>query len=158
MFKKIYETSYRPERPILIWDGTCKFCQYWILRLQKHFYSDLDIIPYQKLDLERTGISRKAFSEAARLIDRQGKVYSGPEVFYKSLKSHFGDILLSAYQKHGLFRWFNDYAYHLIAKNRALFFRITKGLWGKNPRKPKYYWVLYLSLFIILIMAALIYQ
>jgi predicted DCC family thiol-disulfide oxidoreductase YuxK len=149
MFRKIDFTGYRPEKPLLVWDGECKFCQYWILRLRPVFETNLEIEPYQKLSARRTGISEADYRQAARLIDSDGKVYSGPAVFYRAVENKWAKRLLKLYERNLTFQRVNDLAYQLIADHRGRFFELTKLLWGKNPRRPGRNWIFLLLVFLI---------
>ena len=146
MFEKYKRTDYRPEKPLLIWDGACSFCQYWKLRLQKITGDKVRYEPYQKIAEEIPDISEKGFEEAVRLIETDGKVYDGPDAAYQLLTYSNQPLNFSRWY-HGVpsFRLVSDHAYAFISKRRSSMFSLTKLLWGKNPAKPKNYWMLYLA-------------
>jgi hypothetical protein len=115
----------------------------------------VDYEPYQEA-LEHIGdIPEWACREAARLVDIDGTIYNGPEAAYKAL--WYADQwrgLLRAYDNSDLFRYLSDHGYTWIARHRVFLFSITKALWGKNPSKPKKYWLYYLLGIIAVLLGA----
>ena len=152
MFIKYKKISYYPAKPLLIWDGDCGFCKYWMLRWQNLTGNSVKYEPYQKIADEIIGIPKSAFKEAIRLIEPDGTVYNGPHAAYRALTySNKWTKLSKKYNKNSFFRFMSDHAYVFIAKHRRALFFFTKLVWGKNPNSPKKYWILYLSLFILII-------
>ena len=41
--------SLPPVRPLLVWDGDCRFCERWVRRLEKRVGPTLDTAPYQEV-------------------------------------------------------------------------------------------------------------
>lgn len=154
MFSKITDTVYRPERPILIWDGACPFCEYWVSRWRKITGKKVDYIPYQKIHTEIPDIQQSDFQQAARLIDQEGKVYNGPEAAYWCLR--FGKRWTGLLAKYGKFSWFrflSDKAYDYIAHHRTFLLKVTWLLWGKDPETTRPYWIFYFSIILGAILA-----
>ncbi|MEX0996933.1 MAG: DCC1-like thiol-disulfide oxidoreductase family protein [Flavobacteriaceae bacterium] len=149
MFKKIRKTAYSPPKSTLYWDRDCSFCLYWKLRLQRVSGEKIDFVPYQEAAENFKDIPLKEFKKASRLIEADGQVFSGPDSAFRSLyllgvkKWHLW------YKKHPWFQYLCDHGYNHIAKNRAFYFKITKALFGSNPRRPKPYWVFYLLLLFV---------
>lgn len=144
MFHKISTTSNPPQKkPLLIWDGQCGFCKYWLLYLKAHIGDRLDYEPFQEIHKNYDDISLKEFKKASRLIDVDGKVYSGPDSLYKSLAffkkpNHW---IHKAYRNNFFFRRLSDKGYDWVSKNRPALYKLTVLLFGKNPAKQKPYWV-----------------
>lgn len=49
------------------------------------------------------------------------------------------------YNKVGIFRWASDWFYNWISKHRPFMYKLTTAMFGKNPAKPKPYWLFYLA-------------
>ncbi len=145
MFRKINSTQDRPTKPVMVWDGHCGFCAFWIQYWQKLSKDSFDYIAYQELETRFQDIDRSYFKEAVRFIEEDGLVHSGPGAAYRSL-SRLGKLsfLDRWYQKASFFKGFSDGLYQLIANNRSTFFRITKALFGSNPHNLRPFWAIYL--------------
>lgn len=148
MFEKIEKTSYPPQaKPVIVWDGNCGFCKYWTTRWQKITKGKLDFTPYQEAKDYFKDIDIKHFKQASRFIDTDGKIYSGPNSAYKSLSnSGLWGFLHNWYENYSLFTNLSDGLYNLIAQNRGLFFKLTKLLFGANPKEVRPFWIIYLAI------------
>ncbi len=129
----------------MVWDGECGFCKYWTIRWAKITKDRVEYIPYQDAHSQFPDIDIQHFKQASRLIDKDGRIFSGPQSAYKTL-SH-GSVwgfLNKFYESYAWFRLFSDRLYNLIAHNRPAFFRISKFLFGSNPEEPRPFWIIYL--------------
>ena len=151
MFTKYQSVAYYPDKPLLVWDGDCSFCKYWMIRWKAQTGDHINYEPFQKIAGDIPGLPLDAFREAIRLINSSGNVYDGPHAAYKAL-SYSGkwSWLLAWYEKDELFRWISDHSYSFVARNRPFMFTLTKIAWGKDPLKPRSYWLVYLIAAIIL--------
>ncbi len=155
MFISINKTEFSPKsKPILIWDGKCGFCKYWVLRLKMLTNNQIEFKSFQDIGNTFPDIPIQRFKEASRLIDTTGEVYSGPDSFYKSLyyKQVPITFLHRSYCTNKVFKLLSDFFYTLIADNRNLSFKITKILFGNNPLRFTHYWLFYMLIIIIIIM------
>src|SRR5947209_4534993 len=119
-----------PGKPVLIWDGNCGFCHYWILRVEKIIGDAIDYEPYQKAEKYITEITEKEFSEAVKFIDTDGNVYSGAAAFFKALSfKKNGSMAFPLYLKSSLFRKISDFVYKTISGHRPLAYKATVALW-----------------------------
>lgn len=157
MFSKISHTSFPPpSKPLMIWDGECGFCHYWIIRW---WIMSGDVIEYQKYQLAYKrvhDISIEQYKEAVRLILPNGAVHSGPDAAYKAFElAGKYPFLTKWYSKGGWFMQLSDWGYQRVADHRYQLFRLTKRLFGKNPRVPKNHWVNYLFATIVVLFGLL---
>ena len=153
MFTSIDHTDYPPSKPLFLWDGKCGFCQFWKIYWDRRSEGRLVFEPFQNAATQFKDIPEAEFAKASRLIEPDGKVYSGPNSAYRSFTyfkngTHFWHNL---YERQRWFRFLSDHGYIWIAKNRAFMFRVTKLMFGKNPRKLKYYWVYYILALVMII-------
>ncbi|MDX1761287.1 MAG: DCC1-like thiol-disulfide oxidoreductase family protein [Christiangramia sp.] len=144
MFKKIEYTKYSPSKPVLIWDGDCGFCKFWKTRWQEKTEGKVDFETYQEKASDFPDIPLKEFKKASRLIESDGKVYSGPDSAYRSLWHADRKTYHEWYKKYDWFESISDYGYNHIAKNRHFYFQVTKLFFGDDPLKLKPYWLIYL--------------
>ena len=153
MFQKIKTTNYPPSFPILIWDGECKFCKWWKTSWELKTKNQLSFKTYQEVASLFPDIPLKEFKKASRLIDTDGKVYSGPDSAYRSLYLAGDKKWHQWYKKYSWFESLSDLGYNHIAKNRSFYYKVTSLLFGKDPVKPKKYWLYYILVLIILFFA-----
>jgi predicted DCC family thiol-disulfide oxidoreductase YuxK len=79
MFTKIHKTNFPPSQPTIVWDGECKFCRWWKSRWQLETGKNIRYLTYQKVAGEFPDIPPKEFKKASRLIESDGRIYSGPD-------------------------------------------------------------------------------
>lgn len=132
---------------MLVWDGNCGFCKYWVIRWSMLSRGKVDFVPYQKAAELLPDIDVANFKEAARLVDIDGKFYDGPAAAYKSLQlAGKYPFLMRWYVRFNMFRWLSDIGYQWIADHRDFCMRATKFLFGDNPIYLKPYWLFYLMM------------
>lgn len=153
MFKPINNVSTPPKEPTLIWDGECGFCQYWVLVWKNKTGNRLKYKKFQDVHEYLSSIPLKEFKKASRLLETDGRVYSGPDSAYRSFLYFRSPIKFphSWYHKYGFFKAFSDHTYNWIAKHRSFMFALTKLLRGSDPKKHKPLWLIWLLLLILLI-------
>jgi len=145
MFQKYDYTKFPPkEKPVLVWDGDCGFCKYWVTRWKKISANKINFQTYQKVASNFPDIPIKEFKKASRFITTEGKVHSGPDSAYMS---YFVANKNSSWHRWYItYKWFqriSDDGYNHIAKNRSFFFSLTKTMLGPNPVSFTHYWILY---------------
>ncbi|NNE77212.1 MAG: DUF393 domain-containing protein [Pricia sp.] len=155
MFSKIKMTNYPPQKnPVLVWDGKCGFCKFWVIRLNQHTRGRISFRTYQEAADQFRDIPVKEFKKASRLIELDGRVYSGPDSLYRSLQ-HSNKKTLPWHYWYHKFGWFaklSDHGYNFIAKHRPMMFTLTKLLFGEQPQKIKHYWLLYAIILPVLLL------
>lgn len=151
MFGKIKTTHYPPDKTTLIWDGTCGFCKYWKEHIETMTPKSISYKPYQDIADSFPDIPLKEFKKASRLIEENGRIYSGPNSIYRLYWWTGRKKFLKFYEKYPVFRWLSDHAYNHIAKNRSFYFKVTILFFGKNPKKFHHYWILYILILLTVI-------
>lgn len=148
MFEKLNKTAYPPkERPIMVWDGSCDFCDYWTSRWFEFTGDKIDYVPYQESFEEFPDIEKRHFQKASRLIETDGKIYSGPRSAYRTFT--YGSkwaFLDQWYEKYTWFQKWSDKTYSWIEKNRSFMFKVSKALYGSNPQEVRPFWAVYLAI------------
>ncbi|THU36111.1 DUF393 domain-containing protein [Niastella caeni] len=152
MFEQFKKIGNLPNRALLVWDGECEFCRYWVTRFRKIIGEEIHYEPYQKMANQFPEIPEKEFRRALKFIDTSGNVYSGAAAAFKALdygKSRFS--LFQLYIKNSFFRKASDLVYKKVADNRPIAYKASKALWGKDPSSPKPYWIIYIAAFVVVI-------
>ena len=144
-----------PNEALLVWDGECKFCGYWVTRLKNTTGDAINYAPFQKAAIQFPEVPEKEFRNAVKLIDPSGNIYSGAAAILKTLDYGTScSFAFSFYKKYNFFRTTSDFIYKKISSNRPIAYKATVALWGKNPSSPKPYWLLYIVAFIVAIKLA----
>ena len=151
MFKKIDHTSFKPKNNVLVWDGDCGFCKFWKTRWERQTGKSIQFKTYQSTAKEFKDVPLKEFKKASRLIETDGKIYSGPDSAYRSLWHADNKKWHYLYTRNKLFASLSDRGYNHIAKNRSFYFKLTRFLFGTDPMNFKPYWLFYLGIIIVIL-------
>jgi predicted DCC family thiol-disulfide oxidoreductase YuxK len=127
-----------PPRPLVVFDGDCGFCRYWLARWRRVVGDRFDTEPYQTAAARFPALPRDRFRHAVQLVLPDGRVYQGAEAAYRlrALAPGRGGWL-AAYQRLPGFRLLADVGYRLIADHRNAAFRATRWIWGRDPGEDR---------------------
>ncbi|HKP92959.1 MAG TPA: lipase maturation factor family protein [Chthoniobacterales bacterium] len=129
-----------PEKPLLLFDGDCRFCRRWIERWRAMTRGAIDYAPYQEAGSRFPEIPPENFAEAIHFVDSDGRVYRGAEAVFRSLgNSAAGRLLVWFYERVPGFAPVTETAYGVIARNRQVASFFTRWLWGNDVRPPTYF-------------------
>lgn len=151
LFKKLQYTKNPPARNTLVWDGECGFCNFWKTRWEQKTKDRISFETYQQSSAKFPDIPLKEFKKASRLIETDGKIYSGPDSAYRSIWHSGTKFWHNCYSQNKIFRSFSDHAYNHIAKNRRFYWKLTMAFFGDNPEKLKPYWLAYLAILTLIL-------
>jgi predicted DCC family thiol-disulfide oxidoreductase YuxK len=146
MFQEIKRTNFPPlNKPLMVFDGNCGFCKYWIAKWKLMTGNLIDYQPYQEATKSIRDIDEIHFKQAVRFIDTEGMIKSGPEAAYYTYyirgKSKF---LFDWYKNKKWFKKLNDIVYQWIADNRSFVFNVCVKMLGSDPLKTQHFWLIYL--------------
>ncbi|WP_291722584.1 thiol-disulfide oxidoreductase DCC family protein [Bernardetia sp.] len=136
-FQSLIKTSSPPKKTLLVWDGECGFCKYWITKWEmitdnKH----IDLRPYQEVAKDFPDLDEKLFKKAVRLITPEGIVYSGASAAFKSLELGGATHLpMSWYNQNPTFAELTEWLYEKVADNRPFLHDVSHFFLGENPKK-----------------------
>ena len=110
----------RPERPILLWDGECRFCAAWIRRWQSATGDAVDYAAYQEAADRFPQVDTAACARAVQLVLPDGRVLSAAHAVLRALaEAGRWRRLLRLYERFPPFRWCAEAAYRFVAANRS---------------------------------------
>ncbi len=144
--KKLPDASVEQlDKPLLIWDGQCGFCHYWVLRWEMMTGEKVDYETYQEVGEKFPEIPEKEFQKAAFLIEPDGDVFRGMGAAFRTF-TYGGPwgFLFHWYNRSALFHGLMDRIYKWIALHRPFMYQLTRLMWGKNPARRQPYWLIYL--------------
>jgi predicted DCC family thiol-disulfide oxidoreductase YuxK len=148
-----------PPRPLLVFDGDCNFCTWWVRRWQLMTGDRVDYLPAQdaRIAAQFPEIPRQQFNTAVQLIETDGSVYSGAEAVFRTLAHHPNHQWpLRGYEKLKLFANLTEWAYRLVSENRTFFSLLTRWFWGRHVEQPSNFltrWIFLRALGVIYLIA-----
>lgn len=129
-----------PEKPLLIYDGECRFCCRWIECWKTITGDRVAYEPSQTAGERFPQIAPEKFAGAVQWVGTDGKICSGAGAVFSALATSrwYGRAALGLYRKASWFAGGTEAAYGLVARNRGFFSRLTRLLWGDDVRPPTY--------------------
>jgi lipase maturation factor 1 len=148
-----------PPKPLMVFDGDCRFCGLWIRRWRQLTGDAVDYLPSQdpQIATRFPEIPRGQFDTAIVLIEPDGCVISGAEAVFRGLaKNPKIQWPLQLYESSPATSGTTERAYKFIAGHRTAFSYVTRFLWGKHVEQPDYFltrWVFLRALGVIYLVA-----
>ena len=135
-----HQVANPPSKPLMVYDGACGFCKLWIARWREITAGAVDYEELQSAATRFPEVPRAAFEHAVKLIETDGRVFSGAEAVYRSLGRGGGrGFGCWAFEHVPGFAAVSNFAYAFIAGHRELAGAVTSILWGKDVRRPTYF-------------------
>ena len=119
-----------PSRPILIWDGDCRFCALWIERWRSLTGSGIEDAPFQEAAPKFPEIPKEQFARAIVYVDENGEVFAGAAAIARSLWRNRVSPFGWAYEQVPGFGKVAEWFYRIVASHRRITSTVTHGLWG----------------------------
>jgi len=130
-----------PGKPLMIYDGECNFCKFWIIRWQQATEGKVEYIRLQdpRVRQQFPEIPREQFEESVQFIETNGRIYTGAEAVFRSLVYARGlSWLLWVYQHLPGVEPVAEWMYHFVAGHRDVLSAITRIFWGREGALPSY--------------------
>ncbi|MBF9251818.1 DUF393 domain-containing protein [Pontibacter sp. 172403-2] len=112
--------------PILIFDGDCSFCKYWVNRWKRKTAGKVNYVPYQEVPDNFEGISKAQFQRSVWLITADGRRLKAAAAVFELLRIGGTGTWNQIYHRVPLAGKVFELGYRLIANNRNLFYKLTK--------------------------------
>ncbi len=124
----------------MVYDGDCGFCKLWIARWREITAGAVDYEQLQDASARFPEVPRAEFEGAVKLIETDGRVFSGAEAVYRSLGQGGGSSFWRWCFEHlPGFAPVSNLAYAFIAGHRELAHTVTWLFWGEDVRRPTYF-------------------
>jgi predicted DCC family thiol-disulfide oxidoreductase YuxK len=127
-----------PARPLMIFDGDCGFCRFWVARWRIRLQDRLDFEPSQTAAARFPEIPPEAFARAVQLVLPTSDFFEGAEAVFRALALGGKRWPLWMYAHLAGVRDATELAYEAIAGHRTAATRVTRWLWGTDPRPSTY--------------------
>ncbi|MFG2678170.1 thiol-disulfide oxidoreductase DCC family protein [Streptomyces sp. NPDC048392] len=106
-------------RPVLVYDGDCRFCTTSVTLLERLLRPDCSITPWQFADLASLGATQRQAEYEALWITPDGAVYGGAQAVARLLlRAGKGWAVFGALLTLPPFRWVAHGVYRIVANNR----------------------------------------
>jgi predicted DCC family thiol-disulfide oxidoreductase YuxK len=119
------------QKPILIYDGDCGFCKYWVNRWKRQTKGKISYQPYQQMQ-DKFDITEDEFQKSVWLVVSDERKFSAAEAVVKSLALAGKKKWYWIYKNIPLMDKIFELSYLVIAKNRSFFFKLTKLFFGEQ--------------------------
>ena len=113
---KIDDTTHLP---VMLYDGDCGFCQFWVEKWEKMTSWQVRYKPYQTTRADFPQLTEKQCREAIHLVMPDGLVFSGAHAVLRAL--HYGGRyrwLLWCYSRLPFFARIAEWFYRLVSRHR----------------------------------------
>lgn len=126
-----FRVSSPPSRPLLLFDGDCGFCRYWVDRWRGTTSDRVDYAPSQLRRGDFPEISEDVYARSVVLLTPDGEAFTGAEAVFRALATvPAGRMPYWLYRHMPGFGRLAEAFYGHVAGHRAVFSRITRVLWG----------------------------
>lgn len=128
-----------PERPLLVYDGGCGFCRLTVSRWRAWMAGRVDDEPSQSAAARFPEIPASHFDRSIHLIEPDGEVRTGAAAAFAAMsRSGVQPWLWWLYRRLAFFARAAEAGYALVARNRALFSRVVRLLYGDDFERPTF--------------------
>jgi predicted DCC family thiol-disulfide oxidoreductase YuxK len=124
--------------PLLIYDGDCGFCIYWLRYWQRLTGDRVAYAPYQEVAAQFPEIPVAEFRRAVQYVAPDGKVASGAEAALLTLSHGGKGFWLTLYRHVPGFAAIAEGIYEFVASHRAELYRPCLWLWGRDYEPPSF--------------------
>jgi lipase maturation factor 1 len=132
--------NHPPSKPLLLWDGDCRFCRRWIERLRARTGDQVQYERSQQAGARFPEIPSSEFGEAVILVLPNDEIFRGAEAIVRALSfAPRGAWLFPAYRKIPGAAMISNAVYRAIARRRRLASAFTRLLWGSDVSYPTYF-------------------
>jgi predicted DCC family thiol-disulfide oxidoreductase YuxK len=126
-------------RPLLIYDGDCRFCIYWARYWQRLTGHRVTYAPYQEVAAQYPEIPVAAFQRAIHYIAPDGEIAIGAEAAFLTLSHVRGKgFWLTLYRHLPGFAAIAERIYAFVASHRSASYRLSLWLWGRDFEPPHF--------------------
>ncbi len=129
-----------PEKPLLIYDGECRFCCRWIEAWRSVTGDRVEYETSQSAGARFPRILPEEFSRAVQWVGTDGSFCSGAKAVFSALATAtwYGRAALLIYRRVPAFARLMESLYGAVAAHREFFSFLTRALWGNDVRPPTY--------------------
>jgi len=126
-------------RPTLLYDGDCGFCRRWVERWREITVDRVVYSASKEAGHHFPQVDPALYANSVVFVDEAGAVFVGADAVLRTLATASGWAWLAwLYQRVPPFAAVSEWAYSVVARHRMGFSRVTRWLWGRDLRLPRY--------------------
>ncbi len=141
MAEPVSKVAATPERPLLLFDGDCRFCRRWTTRWRNTTGDAVYYLPFQDARVAQwfPELPRESLEEKIHLVETDGSVHSGAKAAVRALSVAPPKRWLRwLYEKVTPFARAAESVYGAVARNRTALSAVTRFFTGKSTEVPTY--------------------
>ena len=125
---------------MLVFDGDCDFCRFWITRWRHRTGEAIEYEPFQDPEIPKRfpDIPRERFARAVQLIEPDGRVSEAAEAVFRLCAYGRWRSPLWAYEHVPGVASVSERAYRVVANHRPFWAGVTRLLWGRAAEPSTY--------------------
>ncbi|MCX8091534.1 MAG: lipase maturation factor family protein [Verrucomicrobiae bacterium] len=130
-----------PDKPLMLFDGDCRFCALWIRRWQQATGPAVDYAPFQNAEVTARfpEITTEQLAAAVHLIEPDGSVSRAAEAVFRALARNPRHARWRRwYETSPAFARLSEAAYRFVAAHRPLFSVATRVGWGAHVERASF--------------------
>jgi predicted DCC family thiol-disulfide oxidoreductase YuxK len=128
-----------PERPLLLFDGDCGFCRFWVARWRVATRGRVDFAPAQQEAARFPQIAKESWKRSVQLVMPTGEVYGGAEAVFRTLAyAPERRWMLGVYRSVPGAQFVSEAAYGMVERHRGFFSWLMRPGWGRDPQPSSY--------------------
>jgi len=130
-----------PAKPLILYDGDCAFCAFWILRWQRATWQLVDFLPFQHdtIGARFPELRSNQLATTIHLVETDGSIYTGAEAVFRALACNSARHWpIDWYERFPVFARWSETAYSFVAEHRAFFSLLTRMAWGGHADPPSH--------------------
>ncbi|MGH9452454.1 MAG: lipase maturation factor family protein [Terriglobia bacterium] len=127
------------EKPLVIFDGDCGFCRFWVEYWRQLTRDRVDYAPFQEAAERFPHIPREAFARSLQMVTPEGWTYGGAAAVFQVLSYAEGyGHLTWLYDNFPLVAPISEGCYAFVAAHRSFSDALRRALWGKKLEPSTY--------------------
>lgn len=118
-------------RPVLVYDGDCAFCRYWVDYWRRMTGEAIEYQPWQSVAARYPMVAGADFARAIYLFEPDGRMHRGAAAAFEVLARVPGrGLWRRAYRQLPGFAPLSEAAYAFVARHRVAAARVSRLMWG----------------------------
>jgi predicted DCC family thiol-disulfide oxidoreductase YuxK len=118
----------RSAKPVVIYDGDCDFCRFWLARWRVYLGDRLEYMPLRDPAVGQRfpDLSPDQLKRAVHLVEPDGTVYTGARAVFEALELGWSRFPIRAYRRIPGIAMLSELGYRIVASNRPFLWRLTR--------------------------------
>ena len=126
------------ENAVLLYDGACAFCAYWVRYWARLGGADIRFSPFQQDTELAARIGEAECRAAIQLVEPDGLHSAGAAAAFRVLALAGMPLLWCLYRRMAVFRRVTEGVYRAVANRRNAAMTVAEGLWGRERHPARY--------------------